>query len=62
MQVLGSSKIIMKTRSRTIKTEALVNTNLAHPVLVSWQDLIRLKVIDENFPQSAEKVHLFLKV
>ena len=42
MQVLGSSKIIMKTRSRTIKTEALVTTILAHLVLLSWHDLIRL--------------------
>ena len=56
MQVLRSSKIIMKTKSRSIKTEALVTTNLAHPVLLSWHDLIRLKVIDENFPQSANSV------
>ena len=54
--MLGSSKILMKTRSRTIKTETLVTTNLAHPVLLSWHDLIRLKVIDENFPQSANSV------
>ena len=56
MQVLGSSKILMTTRSRTVKTEALVTTNLAHPVLLSWHDLIRLKVINENFPQSANSV------
>ena len=49
MQVLGSSKILMIARSRTVPTEALVTTNLAHPVLLSWHDLIRLKVINENF-------------
>ena len=56
MQVLGTSKILMITRSRTVPTEAMVTTNLAHPVLFSWHDLIRLKVIDENFPLSANTV------
>ena len=56
MQVLGTSKILMITRSRTVPTEAIVTTNLAHPVLLSWHDLIRLKVIDENFPLSANTV------
>ena len=56
MQVLGSSKVIMYTRSRSIKTEALVTTNLAHPVLLSWHDLIRLNVIDEHFPQMVNSV------
>ena len=44
---------MMTTRTRTVPTEAIVTTNLAHPVLLSWHDLIRLKVIDENFPLSA---------
>ena len=56
MKVLGTSKILMITRSRTVPTEAIVTTNLAHPVLLSWHDLIRLKVIDENFPLSANTV------
>ena len=56
MQVLGSSKVIMNKKSRPIKTEALVTTNLAHPVLPSWHDLIRLKVIDEHFHQTANSV------
>ena len=56
MQVLGSSKVIMYTKSRSIKTEALVTTNLAYPVLLSWHDLIRLKIIDEHFPQTANSV------
>ena len=56
MQVLGSSKVIMYTKSRSIKTEALVTTNLAHAVLLSWHDQIRLKVIDEHFPQTANSV------
>ena len=56
MKVLGTSKILMITRSRTVPTEAIVTTNLAHPVLLSWHDLIRLKVIDEHFPLSATTV------
>ena len=56
MKVLGTSKILMTTRTRTVPTEAIVTTNLAHPVLLSWHDLIRLKVIDENFPLSANTV------
>ena len=51
MQVLGSSKIIEKTKSRSIKTEALVTTNLAHPVLLSWHDLIRLKAPNQPTPK-----------
>ena len=56
MQVLGSSKMILNTKSRSIKTEALITTNLAHPVLLSWHDLIRLGVIDEHFPQTVNSV------
>jgi len=56
MQVLGSSKVILNTKSRSIKTEALVTTNLANPVLLSWHDLIRLRVIDEHFPQTVNSV------
>ena len=56
MKVLGTTKILMTTRTRTVPTEAIVTTNLAHPVLLSWHDLIRLKVIDENFPLSANIV------
>ena len=46
----------MYTKTKSIKTEALVTTNLAHPVLLSWHDLIRLKVIDEHFPQTSNSV------
>ena len=53
MQVLGSSKVITSTKTKYVKTEALVTTNLVHPVLLSWHDLIWLKVIDEHFPQTA---------
>ena len=56
MTVIGSSKVILRTKSNTIKTEALVTTNLAHPVLLSWHDLIRLNIINENFPQTVNSV------
>ena len=50
MKVLGSSHIILKTKSANIKTEALVTTNLAHPMLLSWHGLLKLKIIDKQFP------------
>ena len=53
MKVIGSSKVILKTKSTTIKTEALVT---AHPVLLSWHDLIKLSIINENFPQTVNSV------
>ena len=56
MTVLGSSQIILKTKSTIIRTEALVTTNLAHPMLLSWHDLIRLNVISSNFPQTVNSV------
>ena len=58
MKMLGSSKVILNTKTKSIKTEALVTTNIAHPVLLSWHDLIRLKIIDENFPQTVNSVTL----
>ena len=56
MTVLGSSQIILKTKSTIIKTEALMTTNLAHPMLLSWHDLIRLNIINSNFPQTVNSM------
>ena len=56
MTVLGSSQIFLKTKSTIIRTEAFVTTNLAHPMLLSWHDLIRLNVISSNFPQTVNSV------
>ena len=50
MTVIGSTNIILKTKSRTVPTQALVTTNLAHPVLISWHDMIRLGIINNQFP------------
>ena len=36
---------------RQVYTKALVTTNLAHPVLLSWHDMIRLGIIDNSFPR-----------
>ena len=33
-----------------------MTTNLAHPVLLLWHDLIRLNIINENFPQTVNSV------
>ena len=40
MTVLGSSHIAFVTKTGTVFTKALVTSNLAHPVLLSWHDLI----------------------
>ena len=50
MTVLGSANIVLKTKTKTVHTQALVTTNLAHPVLLSWHDLIGLGIITNSFP------------
>ena len=50
MTVLGSTNIILKTKTKTVPSQALVTTNLAHPVLLSWHNLIGLGIIDKKFP------------
>ena len=51
MRVLGSSQIGLVTRTGAVFSKALVTSNLAHPVLLSWHDLIRLGVINNTFPR-----------
>ena len=51
MTVLGSSQIALITKIGTVFSKALVTSNLAHPVLLSWHDLIRLRVIINTFPR-----------
>jgi len=51
MTVLGSSQMALVTRTGTVFSKALVTSNLAHPVLLSWHDLIRLGVINNTFPR-----------
>ena len=50
MTVLGTSNIVLKTKTNRVQTQALVTTGLAHPVLLSWHDLIGLGIIDNCFP------------
>ena len=50
MTVLGSTQIILKTKTADVKTQALVTTSLAHPPLLSWHDLIKLNIIENKFP------------
>ena len=50
MAVLGSTNIILKTKTHRVQTQALVTTGLAHPVLLSWHDLIGLGIINNCFP------------
>ena len=49
MTVLSSSHIALVTKTGTVFTNTLVISNLAHPVLLSWHDLIRLGVIHNAF-------------
>ena len=50
MSVLGSTNIVLKTKTHKVQTQALVTTGLAHPVLLSWHDLIGLGIINNCFP------------
>ena len=51
MTVLGSPPIALITKTGTVFSKALVTSNLTHPVLLSWHDLIRLGVIHSTFPR-----------
>ena len=51
MTVFGSFQIALVTRTGTVFSKALVTSNLAHPVLLSWHDLILLGVINNTFPR-----------
>ena len=53
MTVLGSSNIAIITRNGTAYSKALVTSNLAHPVLLSWHDLIRLGIIHNFIPRAS---------
>ena len=50
MNVAG--KVIMKAKTASSSTyiDALISSSLAEEMLVSWQDLTRLKIIPGNFP------------
>ena len=50
MTALGSTQIMLRTKTANVNTQALVTTNLARPMLLSWHDLIRLKIINNHFP------------
>ena len=49
--MLGSSRIALVTKTGTVFSKALVTSNLAPPVLLSWHNLIHLGVIHSTFPR-----------
>ena len=52
--MLGSTNILLKTKDTTVPTQALVTTNLAHPVLLSWHNMMNLGLISQTFPSAIE--------
>ena len=46
--MLGSTQIVLWTTAN-VNTQALVTANLAHTMLLSWHDLIKLKIINNQF-------------
>ena len=50
MTVLRLTQMILRTKTENVHTQALVTTNLAHPMLLSWHDLIKLKIKNNEFP------------
>ena len=52
MQVAGRVMLKVKLGDKEVELDALVSDHLREDMLVSWQDLIRLGVISENFPNT----------
>ena len=48
--VLGSAKVMFSTSTCTIPSTVLVATDMTHPVLLSWHDMIKLAIIPASFP------------
>jgi hypothetical protein len=55
MNVLGSANLTAKKDSAVAEISALMSNVVAEDMLISWQDLIRLRVISPNFPQAPPK-------
>ena len=55
MNVVGKTDLTARTNDREATISALVSDVVAKDMLLSWQDLIRLGVISENFPNTEAK-------
>ena len=48
--VLGSANVIFSTSTCKVSSTVLVATDMTHPVLLSWHDMIKLAIISASFP------------
>ena len=48
--VLGSANVIFSTSTCNVPSTVLVATDMTHPVLLSWHDMIKLVIIPASFP------------
>ena len=50
VNVLGTAKVHIANKSANIVTTVIVANNMSHPALISWHDMIRLKMLPSQFP------------
>ena len=49
-QIKGKTLFILRRKKRFAKIDALVVEDLNHPLLISWNDCVHLKLITRKFP------------
>ena len=50
VKVLGSSKVHIANKSVSTVSTVIVADGMSHPALISWHDMIRLKMLPSQFP------------
>ena len=50
VNIEGVSDLIIRNGDVTIKSTAIVANTLSHSVLISWHDMVALKIISPSFP------------
>ena len=48
--MLGTAKVHIANKSDNIVTTVIVGNGMSHPALISWHDMIRLKMLHSQFP------------
>ena len=51
MKTLGTAALLVDTAHKMTPVEAIVTCDMTDEFLISWHDLINMKIIDEDFPK-----------
>ena len=53
VSVCGMARVRIQNQNNEIVSTAIVAENMSHPALISWHDLMSLKIISPQFPEIA---------